>query len=54
MESGIRDVFGCMAVGLEEGKESLTPMDPKRRFEEGDMLWIVGEQEDIDRMEKQC
>ena len=54
MESGIRDVFGCMAVGLEEGKESLTPVDPKRKFEEGDMLWIVGEQEDIDRMERQC
>ena len=54
MESGIRDVFGCRAVGLEEGKESLTPVDPKRKFEEGDMLWIVGEQEDIDRMERQC
>ena len=54
VESGSRDVFGCMAVGLEEGKESLTPVDPKRKFEEGDMLWIVGEQEDIDRMERQC
>ena len=44
-ESGIRDVYSCMVVGLEEGKENLSPFHPKRRFLEGDIIWIVGEQE---------
>ena len=44
-ESGIRDVYSCMVVGLEEGKENLSPFHPKRRFQEGDIIWIVGEQE---------
>lgn len=52
-ESGLRDVYDCMAVGLEEGKESLSPIDPNYRFESGDMLWIVGEQDAIDKIEKQ-
>ena len=52
-ESGLRDVYDCMAVGLEEGKESLSPIDPNYRFENGDMLWIVGEQDAIDKIEKQ-
>ena len=51
-ESGLRDVYDCMAVGLEEGKESLSPIDPNYRFENGDMLWIVGEQDAIDKIEK--
>ncbi|MGI6223138.1 MAG: cation:proton antiporter [Prevotella sp.] len=53
-ESGIRDVYGCIVVGLEEGKESLTPVEPSRQFEEGDMLWIVGEQEALEKIEEQC
>ncbi len=42
-ESGIRDTYSCMVVGLEEGKENLSPFSPKRRFQEGDIIWIVGE-----------
>ena len=42
-ESGIRDIYSCMVVGLEEGKENLSPFSPKRRFQEGDIIWIVGE-----------
>ena len=44
-ESGIRSVYSCMVVGLEEGKENLSPVHPKRRFEEGDIIWVVGEEE---------
>ncbi|WP_024991144.1 cation:proton antiporter [Hoylesella marshii] len=44
-ESGIRDRYNCMVVGLEEGKQNLTPLDPTRRFAEGDVLWLVGEAE---------
>ncbi len=47
IESGIRDRYNCMVVGLEEGKESLSAFNPNRKFEEGDIIWIVGEQEDL-------
>ena len=46
-ESGIRSIYSCMVVGLEEGKENLSPVNPKRRFQEGDIIWVVGEQESI-------
>ena len=47
-ESGIRRLYNCMVVGLEEGKENLSPVSPTRQFEEGDILWVVGEQDDLD------
>ena len=49
-ESGIRSLYSCMVVGLEEGKENLSPFRPSRRFEEGDIIWIVGEQESLDAL----
>jgi CPA2 family monovalent cation:H+ antiporter-2 len=49
-ESGIRSRYSCMVVGMEEGKENLSPIGPKHRFEEGDILWIVGEQESLDTL----
>lgn len=48
-ESGIRDVYNCMVVGLEEGKENLTLVDPARRLVKGDVIWLVGEEEDLER-----
>ena len=52
IESGIRDIYSCMVVGLEEGKESLSTYRPNRRFEEGDIIWVVGEQEALDALMK--
>lgn len=49
-ESGIRDKYGCMVVGIEEGKETLSTVKPTYRFMIGDMLWIVGEEDDIRRL----
>jgi CPA2 family monovalent cation:H+ antiporter-2 len=49
-ESGIRKQYGCMVVGLEEGKENLSPFSPKRRFQEGDIIWVVGEEESINAL----
>jgi len=46
-ESGIRDQYSCMVVGLEEGKENLSPFSPKRHFQEGDIIWVVGEEESL-------
>ncbi len=46
-ESGIRSIYNCMVVGLEEGKENLSPVAPTRRFQEGDIIWVVGEEESL-------
>ena len=50
IESGIRDIYSCMVVGLEEGKESLSAYRPNRRFQEGDIIWVVGEEEALDAL----
>jgi CPA2 family monovalent cation:H+ antiporter-2 len=47
IESRIRDHYNCMVIGLEEGKESLSPYNPHRKFEEGDIIWVVGEEDDL-------
>jgi len=52
IESGIRDLYSCMVVGLEEGKESLSQYRPNRRFQEGDIIWVVGELEALDALMK--
>ena len=49
-ESGIRSRYSCMVVGMEEGKENLSSVGPKHRFEEGDIIWIVGEKEALDKL----
>ena len=46
-ESGIRSLYGCMVVGIEEGKENLSPIHPTRHFREGDIIWLVGEEESL-------
>lgn len=43
-ESGIRSRYNCMVVGIEEGEENLSQMAPDRKFEKGDIIWIVGEE----------
>ena len=51
-ESGIRDTYKCMVVGLEEGEENLTPISPTRQFQHGDIVWIVGEEANLKRIEE--
>ena len=50
IESGIRDIYNCMVVGLEEGKESLSSYPPKRKFQPGDIIWVVGELDALDSL----
>ena len=52
IESGIRDIYSCMVVGLEEGKESLSAYRPNRKFQEGDIIWVVGERDALDALMK--
>ena len=51
-ESGIRNRYSCMVVGMEEGKENLTAVPPQRKFVEGDIIWIVGEEESLELLLK--
>ena len=50
IESGIRDLYSCMVIGLEEGKQNLSAFPPNRKFEEGDIIWLVGEQESLNAL----
>ena len=49
-DSGIRDRYNCMVVGLEEGKETLSQMPPGRKFRKGDILWVVGEAANLEAL----
>jgi len=51
-ESALREQFGCMLVGIEEGRENLSNVDPQRKFQEGDILWIVGEEDSLKELMK--
>lgn len=42
-ESGIRNHFKCLVVGIERGEDSLRVPDPSIPFEDGDVVWVVGE-----------
>ena len=46
-ETGIRDLYNCMVVGREEGKENLSMVSPTYRLRLGDIVWIVGEEASI-------
>lgn len=49
-DSGIRDKFNCMVVGIEEGENSLTMINPSRQFETGDIIWVVGEKASLEQL----
>ena len=53
IESGIRDHYSCMVIGLEEGKQNLSAFPPNRKFKEGDIIWVVGEEESLDALIKE-
>jgi len=40
-------------VGVEEGQENLTLVDPQRKFEKGDIIWLVGEEADLEKVRQQ-
>lgn len=49
-DSGIRDRYNCMVVGIEKGQESLTLIDPSHQFMAGDIIWVVGEEEALEKI----
>jgi len=51
-ESGIRDKYNCMVVGMEKGEDELTQIDPSSPFKQGDILWVVGEKSSLEALIK--
>ncbi|MGN1263902.1 MAG: cation:proton antiporter [Prevotella sp.] len=49
-ESGIRSHYNCLVVGIEEGKENLSQIEPNHKFEKGDIIWVVGEEASLDSL----
>lgn len=50
VESGIRDKAACLVIGIERGETSIKNPPPTTVFEEGDIVWIVGEHEKVLRL----
>ena len=49
-DSGIRDEYNCMVVGVDEGQKNLTLITPSRSLQAGDVLWVVGEEKDLEHI----
>ena len=49
-DSGIRDEYNCMVVGVDEGQKNLTLITPSRCLQAGDILWVVGEEKNLERI----
>ena len=45
--SGIRNRFKCLVVGVEKGGGELIAPDPQIILEKGDIVWVVGEDKDV-------
>ncbi|RHJ85387.1 cation:proton antiporter [Parabacteroides sp. AM08-6] len=50
LESGIRDKAACLVIGIERGNSSIKNPSPSTIFQEGDIVWIVGEHEKVLRL----
>ena len=49
-ESGIRDTYSCLVAGIEKSDGNLHALNPSVPFEEGDILWIVGQEKDVEKI----
>lgn len=52
-ESGIRDKYHCLIAGVEREEEVLMTPDVNAPFEEGDVVWVVGENENVHKLVEQ-
>lgn len=51
LESGIRNKYRCMVVGIEtSGDMSLRTPNVNIPFHEGDIVWVVGEESDLNKL----
>ena len=49
-ESGIRENHRCMVVGFETDNGDIEPAAAERTITRGDVLWLVGEEEQMKEM----
>ena len=49
-ESGIRNDYRCLVVGVEKEAGNLLSPEAHMLLEEGDVVWVVGEKEDVYRL----
>lgn len=50
LESGIRDQSACLVIGIERDNRSIKNPPPATVFEEGDIVWLVGEPDKLVRL----
>jgi CPA2 family monovalent cation:H+ antiporter-2 len=48
--SQLREKYNCMFVGLEEDEDKLLNITPFYTFQPADIIWVVGEEDDIKRL----
>ena len=46
-DSGIRNLYRCLVVGVEKENSNLVSPEANMVLEEGDVVWVVGEKEDL-------
>lgn len=49
-DSGIRDIYGGILVGIERGGRRILNPESDLSLEAGDVIWVVGENEKLDRL----
>lgn len=55
VENGIRSQFHCLVVGIEtNGSNLLHTPDPKEPLKENDVMWVVGEETDLNKLLLSC
>ena len=50
IDAGIRNRYHCLVAGVEKADGTLHTPDVHSPFEEGDILWVVGEKEDVEKV----
>ncbi len=50
---GIREQYRCLVVGVERDGNSLMSPDVNAPFEEGDVVWVVGENDNVHQLVNQ-
>ena len=46
-DSGIRNDYRCLVVGVEKENGNLMSPEASMVLEDGDVVWVVGEKEDV-------
>jgi len=45
--SGIQEIYDCLVIGIERNETSIQDPHPDLVLEEGDIVWLIGEYDNI-------